>query len=129
MLKAIELFGNAKLKSLTLPDLQALLTNVDPQGSETKPKNKTEALLHVTALSFVQATLSRRALVVEAGVDPCPLSDAPSTATAAAPAILTPRQPFLPSEEDIVGFRLFYGFFASSCVVELPLDPVGSDTP
>jgi hypothetical protein len=129
LLKAIELFGNPKLKSLTLPDLQALLTNADPQGNETKPKNKTEALLRVTALSSVQAALSRRALAVAAGVDQCPLPDAPSTATAAAPAILTPQQHFLPSEEDIVGFRLSYGSFASSGAVELPLDHVGSDAP
>ncbi len=129
MLKAIELFGNPKLKSLTLPDLQALLANADPQGNETKPKNKIEALLRVTALSSVQAALNLRALAVAFGVDPCPLPDASSTATAAAHAILTPQQPLLPSEEDIVGFHLSYGCFASSGAVELPLDHVGSDAP
>ena len=129
LLKAIELFGNPKLKSLTLPDLQAKLTNADPQGNETKPKNKSEALLRVTALSSVQAGLSRQALAVAVGVDLCPLPNAPSTATPAAPAILTPQQPFLPSEEDIVGFRLSYGSFASSGAFELPLAPVGPDAP
>jgi hypothetical protein len=129
LLKAIELFGNPKLKSLTLPDLLDMLSNADTQGHETKLKNKTEALLRLTALYYLQAALSRCALAVVVGVDPCPLADAPSPATASAHAILKPQQSFLPSEEDIVGFRLSYGLFASFGAIKLPLAPVGPDAP
>jgi hypothetical protein len=53
VLKALELYNNLKLSNLTLPDLVALLTNADPQENETKPKNKSEAMLCIRALSSV----------------------------------------------------------------------------
>jgi hypothetical protein len=86
LMKAIELFGNPNLERLTLPDLLAMLTNANPQRNETKPKNKTEAMLRVTPLNYVQAAFSRCALAVAVGVDPCPLVDAPPPA----PTFLAP---------------------------------------
>ena len=41
LLTTLELFGAPKLINLTLPDLLYVLTNFYPQGTETKPKNKT----------------------------------------------------------------------------------------
>ena len=95
VLKELELFGNPKLNSLTLTDLVALLTNANPQGNETRPTNKSEAMLRVRALSSVQGALSRCALAI--AVDPAPLADAHPPAPAPAPAPLSPPQSFFPS--------------------------------
>ena len=126
VMKAIELYDNQKLNNLTLPDLVALLTNADPQGNETKPKNKSEALLHVRALSSMQAALSRCALAV-AIRDPMPLNPALAPSPAPIPAILSPPQYLIPSKEDIAGLRLSFGSIGSSGVVQLPSVPVGPD--
>ena len=68
VLKALENYGTPKLNALTLPDLLALLTNVDPQGTGAKPKNKTESIQRVRVLYSVQAAISRCDLAV-AGVN------------------------------------------------------------
>jgi hypothetical protein len=94
-LKELELFGNTKLNSLTLTDLAALLTNANPQGNETKPKNKSETMLCVHALSSKQGALSPCALAI--AIDPVPLADAHPPAPAPAPAPLSPPQSFFPS--------------------------------
>jgi hypothetical protein len=77
----------------------------------------------------VHAAISRCALAVGDGlVWAYPTAHAP--APAPAPSLLTPQQPFLPSEEYIAIVRLFYGSFASTGDVELPLlSPVGPDAP
>ena len=128
LLKALELFGNPKLNSLTLPDLVALLTNADPQGNETKPKNKSEAMLRVRALSSVQGALSRCALALAVGDAMVPLAEAHPPAYAPAPDLLSPPQSLLRSEEDIEGLRLSFGSIVSTGVVQLPFaPPVGPD--
>ena len=125
MLKALENYGTPKLNALTLPDLLALLTNADPQGTGAKPKNKTEAMQRVRVLSSVQAAISRCDLAV-AGVNVVePTTHAP--APAPAPADFPPHQSLLPSVGDIEGFRLSLGSFGSSGVVQLPFAPVGPD--
>jgi hypothetical protein len=40
LLRELEVYGERLLSKLVIPDLQALLTNADPQGNVTKPKNK-----------------------------------------------------------------------------------------
>jgi hypothetical protein len=125
VLKALENYGTPKLNALTLPDLLALLTNADPQGTGAKPKNKTEAMQRVRVLSSVQAAISRCDLAV-AGVNVVePTTHAP--APAPAPADFPPHQSLLPSVGDIEGFRLSLGSFGSSGAVQLPFAPVGPD--
>ncbi len=51
VLNTLELYGNPKLINLTFPDMLAVLTNADPQGNEKKPKDKSDAMLRVHALS------------------------------------------------------------------------------
>jgi hypothetical protein len=126
VLKALEHYGTPKLNALTLPDLLALLTNADPQGTGAKPKNKTEAMQRVRVLSSVQAAISRWDLAVAegvSGVDPTTLAPAPPHA----PAEFPPQQSFLPSVGDIESIRLSLGSFGSSGVLQLPFAPVGPD--
>ena len=61
LLQALERHGPSFISRLVIVDILALLTNVDPQGNETKPKNKTEGLDRVRALGSVQAALRRYA--------------------------------------------------------------------
>ena len=127
VMKALELFGTQKLNNLTLPDLPvAPVTNVNPQGNETKPKNKSEAMLRARALSSVHADLSRYDLAIAIGFDPVPLANAHAHVLAPAPLILSQLQSLFPSEEYIKGLRLSYG---SSGVVEQHTALVGHDAP
>ncbi len=51
----------------------ALLTNADPQGNVTKPKNKNAGLDRVRAMGSVQAALNRHALAI--AIEPHPITD------------------------------------------------------
>jgi hypothetical protein len=44
LLRGLEVHGERLLSKLTIPELQALLTNADPQGNYMKPKNKNEVM-------------------------------------------------------------------------------------
>ena len=72
MLRELEVHGERLFSKLTIPDLQALLTNAEPQGNVTKPKNKTEGMARVRALEYVKAALNRSVLAVSVG-DPAPI--------------------------------------------------------
>ena len=125
-MKELEHYGTPKLNALTLSDLLALLTNVDPQGNGAKPKNKTEAIQRVSVLSSLQAAITRYVLAVAKGVngvDPTTLAPAPPPASAKFP----PQQSFLPPVGDIESIRLSLGSFGSSGVQQLPFAPVGPD--
>ncbi len=54
-------------------------------------------------------------------------ASAPSLSLALTPAILSPTQSLLPSEDDIKGLRLSFGSIGSSGVVHMSSAPVGSD--
>ncbi len=94
-----------------------------------KPNKNIESMQRVRDLSSIQAAISRCALAVAAGVDGTyPIAHAP--APPPAPYRLPPQQTFLHSEEYIAVVHLFYGSFASTSDVELPLlVPVGPDAP
>ena len=90
---------------------------------ETNPKNKSEAMMRVRTVSSVQAALSRCALAIAVG-DPM---RAKASAPAPTPAILSPPQSLLRSEEDIEGLRLSFGSIVTTSVAQLPSAPVGPD--
>jgi hypothetical protein len=115
-LKALEHYGTPKLNALTLPDLQVLLINADPQGNEAKPKNKTEAMQRVLVFSCVHVAIGRCDLAVAKrvnGVDPTTHDPAHAPALAEFP----PQQSLIPSVGDVEAIRLSLGSFGSSDVV------------
>ncbi len=92
-----------------------------------KPKNKSEAMLRVRALSSVQAALSRCALAIEVGDPVHAQASASASSPTPVPAILSPLQSLLLPEEDIEGLRLFFRSIGSSGVAQLTSAPVGSN--
>ncbi len=64
LLQALERHGPSFISRLVIADILALMTNADPQGYVTKPKNKIEGLDRAHALGSVQAALSRHALAI-----------------------------------------------------------------
>ena len=85
VLNTNEQYGHAKLVTLSLPVLTALLTNADPQGNKTKAKNIAEAMLRVYALSFAPVALSKFALAVAYVVALPTISLAPTPAPTSLP--------------------------------------------
>ena len=101
LLQALERHDPSFISRLVIAAILALLTNVDPQGNVTKPKNKTEGLDRVGALGSVQVALSRHALAIALD-QPYPVADpilsAPHAPVAGAHQ---PLPPFPPSDIDI----------------------------
>ena len=77
VLKELSQNGPGRVSSLTVSDILALLTNADPQGNITKPKNKAEGLQRVRALRSVQTALSRHAASAAPPPPPAPAPAAP----------------------------------------------------
>ena len=84
-------------------------------------------MLRVRALNSVQGALIRCALAIAVGDPMRAQASALAPSRAPTPAILSPPQYLLPSEEDIAGLRLSFGPIGSSGVVQLPSAPVGPD--
>lgn len=127
LLLALERHGPSLISRLVIADILALLTNANPQGNVTKPKNKTEGLDRVRALGSVQAALSRHALAI-AVEQPHPVADQIPTATPVpVAAVIQPPPPFPSSDIDIGGFLLSLGSFESPGVAEHPSAPVGPE--
>ena len=68
--------GTARLKRLTLAEIDALLAHADPLGTACKPKTKNEGMQRVRALKTVTDALGRHAAAAAAPAAP----DAPAGA-------------------------------------------------
>ncbi len=120
MLRALERHGPTCISSLVIADILALLTNVDPQGNVTKPKNKTDGLERVRALDSVRAALNRHTLAV-AAEQPHPVAYPVAIATPQpVPTSLYPLPPFLHIEEYLQTLLESLGSFGSSGAVVQP---------
>ncbi len=64
LLRALERHESLFISRLVIAGILALLTNGDPQGNVTKPKNKNDGLDRVRAFGLVQAALTRHALAM-----------------------------------------------------------------
>jgi hypothetical protein len=127
LLQALERHGPSFISRLVIADILALLTNADPQGNVTKPKNKTEGLDRVRALGSVQAALSRHALAI--AVHPQPVVDAMPIATHAPVGVLQqPLPPFPPSDIDIGSFLQSLWSFGPAGVADQSSAPVGPES-
>ena len=101
LLQALERHGPSFISRLVIADILALLTNGDPLGNVTKPKNKTEGLDRVHALGYVQATLIRHALSIAADQPPTVAYLIPTAPHAPVAVARQPLSPFPPSDIDI----------------------------
>ena len=113
LLLSLEQNGPSHISSLTVADILALLTNADPQGTISKPKNKAEGLERVRALGSIQAALRRH------------VADATAAAAAAAVAAPPPPPRFPDSEAHVEGNRPSIGSVGSSGASGQPVAPVG----
>ena len=84
-------------------------------------------MLRIRALSSVQAALSRCALAIAVGDPVYAQASASAPSHAPTPAILSPQQSLLLSEEDNESLHLSFGSIGPSGVVQLPSSPVGPD--
>ena len=125
LLQALELHGERLFSTLTLPDMQALLTNSDPHGNVTKVENITEGMLRIRALASVKAALSRCVLAVAVGDPP----SIPYVESSPAANDFQPPPPFLSFEADIDAIPSPFRSFGSPGTVRYPFCPVDPEAP